>query len=158
MNLLIKLFKLAFSMRKQFIKYFITGLCAVTFDIVTLYAFKEFFNLRPVIAVIVNQIIILNFVFFVNKYWSFKSDGMTSRQMFRFLIVAVANYIFAIVWMWTVNEKLGVNYLFTRIINIALSVSWNFLLYRYFVYSPEISPATEVVVSDNVSQTVDYSA
>lgn len=122
-------------MRRQFIKYFITGVSAVVLDIASLYALKEHAGMRPVTAVIVNQIFILNFVFFMNKYWSFKADGATARQAVRFLIVAGCNYIIAILWMWFFNERLGLNYLLARIVNIAAAVAWNFLLYRYFVYA-----------------------
>ena len=79
---------------------------------------------------------ILNFVFFVNKFWSFKADGATARQAIRFLIVAAGNYAIAVAWMWFFNERLGMNYLWARIINIAVAVAWNFLFYRYFVYAP----------------------
>lgn len=151
--MLIKFIKWVWSMRGQFIKYFITGLGAVALDMATLYSLKEYLNLRPVVAVIVNQVFILNFVFFVNKYWSFKAGGMTSRQMFRFFIVALGNYAVAVLWMWSFNEKLHVNYLAARITNIALAVSWNFLLYRYFVYRQELTPvAVEAIgaVKDRV--------
>jgi len=130
--------KWVWSLRFQFLKYFITGVSAVVLDIASLYALKEYAGMRPVFAVIVNQIFILNFVFFVNKYWSFKADGATTRQAVRFLIVAGINYIIAVAWMWFFNERLGVNYLWARVANIAVAVAWNFLFYRYFVYAPAL--------------------
>ncbi|MDD2757906.1 MAG: GtrA family protein [Patescibacteria group bacterium] len=132
--MILKLIRWAWSMRHQFIKYFITGISAVILDIISLYALKEYAGLRPVYAVIINQIFLLNFVFFVNKYWSFKAQGMTTRQAVKFLCVAGVNYLIAVIWMWFFNERLGLNYLLARVINIAIAVAWNFLLYRYFVY------------------------
>ena len=124
-------------MRGQFVKYFITGLGAVVLDILSLYLLKEYLGLRPVWAVVINQVFILNYVFFVNKHWSFKSRGLTRLEIARFLMVAGLNYVVAIVWMYLFNEFLNFNYLLVRIFNVALSVAWNFLLYKYWVYRPK---------------------
>lgn len=124
----------AWGMRYQFIKYFVVGVTSFVLDVGSLYLLKEYLHWTPVAAVIVNQIFILNFVFAMNKYWSFKATGMTKKQIIKFYTVAGFNYLFAIIWMWVVNDHFGVNYLITRIANIILAVSWNFLLYRYFVF------------------------
>ena len=118
----------------QFIKYFITGVSAFVLDMLTLYALKEWLGLTPTWATVCNQFLMLNFVFFINKFWSFKAAGITHRQMVRYLIVALANYLFAVAWMFVFNHMLQFNYLLVRAVNIMLAVSWNFLLYRYFVY------------------------
>ena len=139
-------FDYLFSIRKQLTHYFITGISAFILDISTLLLFTEIFHWRPYIAVVANQIITTIYVFSLNKYWTFKSRSQTGRQIFRFSVVYLYNYIFAIVWMWVGSEKLGHNYLGVRIANIILSVLWNFLLYKYFVYyarpnGTPISPA-----------------
>ena len=122
------------SLREKFVKYFITGVSAVVLDIFTLYLLKEYAHFRPVNAVIVNQLFLLNYVFFINKYWSFKAAGMTHKQVVRFLSVCGLNYAISVGWMWIFNERFGVNYLLVRITNVALAVAWNFLLYNHWVY------------------------
>ncbi len=135
--MVVKLFRWVWSVRYQFLKYFITGVSAAIFDMGSLYLLKEFAGMNPVVAVVINQIFIINYVFFINKYWSFHSNGMTGRQIFRFLLLSCWNYLFAISWMWLFNNKIGINYLLVRIANIILAVSWNFLLYKYFVFKIE---------------------
>ncbi|MDO9510012.1 MAG: GtrA family protein [Candidatus Magasanikbacteria bacterium] len=120
--------------REQFIKYFVIGVSGTVLDILSLWILKEFFGLLPVVAVIVNQIFMLLYIFFLNKKISFKVGGIAHQQMIRFLIVAGGNYLFAILWMWLFNYNFGYNYLLVRIVNIILAVSWNFLLYREWVY------------------------
>ena len=128
---------------KKFLQYSIVGSSAFVFDFVSLIILKEVFNFNPTVAVAVEQILAINYVFFLNKYWSFKCDGQTVKQMVRFLILMLANYIFAITWMWLftnpVSFSLEINifgktrdlwYLLVRLINILLAVSWNFLLYK----------------------------
>ena len=132
-----KLFLHLWSMRQQFARYFVIGLSGVILDIGSLYLLKEFLHFRPVVAVIINGVFLLNYVFFLNKHWAFKSQGITHKQMVRFFILAGLNYAISVVWMYIFNHKFGFNYLLVRIANIALSVAWNFLLYKYWVYKHE---------------------
>ena len=124
-------------MRHQFARYFVIGFSGVILDVGSLFLLKEYLHLRPVLAVIINGIFLLNYVFFLNKHWAFKSNGVTHKQMVRFFILAGFNYAISVGWMYIFNEKFAVHYLIARIANIALSVAWNFLLYRYWVYKRE---------------------
>lgn len=120
--------------REQFIRYFIIGISGTVLDILTLWILKEFFDLLPVIAVVINQIFILLYIFLLNKKFSFQARGDTRKQMIRFFVLAGANYLFAISWMWLWSQYFGYNYLLVRICNIVLAVAWNFWLYKEWVY------------------------
>jgi len=122
--------------RLKFAKYFATGITAFVLDIGSLYVLKEFFGIYPVAAVIINQVVIIGFVFLMNKFFSFRANGNTRRQVIRFAVVIIGNYLLAIFWMWLFNHKLGFNYLLVRTANVALAVAWNFLLYQEWVYRP----------------------
>lgn len=139
-----KLFIYFWNARGQFVRYFITGCSGVLLDIVTLYVFKEFMYLSPVSAVILNQLIIAGYIFTLNKYWSFRATGLSRKQLLRFLIILLFNYLVAIAWMWFWNHQFHFNYLLVRVANIALSVVWNFLLYKIWVFRPD--NATSVCV------------
>lgn len=125
------------SFRHEFAKYFIIGFSSFLLDVGSLYILKNHLGLKPYVAVIMNQPFILVFVFYLNKHWSFKAGGLTHKQMIRFLCVAGMNYVISAAWMWLFNEKLGLQYLIVRTLNVALAVAWNFLLYKYWVYRSE---------------------
>ncbi len=127
--------------RRQFVRYFFVGVSGTFLDILSLWILKEFFGLIPVVAVVINQVFVLLFIFFLNKKYSFQADGEARKQMIKFFVVATGNYIFAIFWMWFWNQNFGFNYLIVRIVNIALAVAWNFLLYKEWVYK-EYNPNT----------------
>ncbi|HNU95857.1 MAG TPA: GtrA family protein [Candidatus Magasanikbacteria bacterium] len=118
----------------EFKKYFVIGLSGTILDIVSLWILKQFFNLVPVLAVVVNQVFVLLYLFWLNKKISFRVQGIARQQLLRFILVFGGNYILAVGWMWVFNQYLGYHYLMVRIINIAMSVSWNFWLYKEWVY------------------------
>lgn len=131
----------------RFIHYFIAGGSAFVLDFLLLIIFKEFFKLKPTLAVASSQVIVVIYVFCAHKFWSFKSSGDTTHQMKRFIMLLVGNYFFSIFWMWLWISAIGVSwllvfgsrsvdvaYLVTRTLNVVLAVSWNFFLYKFWVY------------------------
>ncbi len=122
--------------RRQFLSYFLIGASGTLLDLLSLAFFKEVFGWKPVTAVVINQIIIANYVFFLNKFVTFCSRGKTLKRLRNFIILAAWNYVFAVAWMYFLNEKMGYNYLLVRVAGIILAVSWNFLLYKYWIYKP----------------------
>jgi putative flippase GtrA len=143
-----KIINFLWSHRAQFSRYFIVGTSAVLIDMITLVFLKECLGIKPVIAVVINQILIAFYVFFMNKHWSFKKGGETRRQMIRFFIVVGFNYCFSITAMYVFNHRLNFDYRLVRLGSIILAVSWNFFLYKYFVYAsgkpaPETTATTQ---------------
>lgn len=122
------------SSKRQLFFYVVIGGSAFVLDMSSLILFKEILNVKPVIIVIFSQIIIINYVFFLNKHFSFQSLGQTRQQMIKFYLLAGWNYFFGIGWMWILNEVMLWNYLAVRVSGIILAVSWNFLLYKFWVY------------------------
>lgn len=131
----------------RFLHYSIIGSSAFVLDYGSLFLLKEFFGLTPIWAVVLNQPPVILYVFLLNKYWSFKANGNTINQAIKFLLLMLGNYLFAIIWMWfwtklfdtsfyvTIgNDQKDIGYMIVRFVNIVLAVSWNFLLYKYWVY------------------------
>lgn len=122
------------SLRREFAKYFIIGIFGVVLDMSSMILFKEVFGWAPITAVIVNQAFLLVYVFLLNKYWSFRNKEMPHKQIARFLTLAGFNYLVSVFAMYIFNHKLEFDYRLVRLVTIALAVSWNFFLYKYWVY------------------------
>ncbi len=149
-----QLFAKLWSMRHEFIKYFTIGFTAFILDVGSLGVLKHYIGLNPTFAVMLNQPPILLFVFYLNKHWSFKAAGLTHRQLVRFLTVAATNYVIAVVWMGFFTHVVHIDIILSqhlsfitptrailviRTCNIALAVAWNFLLYKFWVYTLDTS-------------------
>lgn len=103
-------------------------------DLGTLFLFREAFGLHPTLGVAINQIVVVVYSFTLNKYWSFKNHEMPHRQFVRFLLVFLWNYLFAVTFMYIGHDIFHFDYLPVRLVSIILSVSWNFVLYKKWVY------------------------
>ena len=120
--------------RFEFTKYFVIGFSGMFLDIATLVLFKEVFGMWATLAVVFNQIIVIAYNFTLNKYWSFKNKALLHKQFVRYKLVFAANYFIAVWAMYVFSERFEFDYRIVRISTIALSVSWNFLIYKYWVY------------------------
>ncbi|MCF6276440.1 MAG: GtrA family protein [Candidatus Magasanikbacteria bacterium] len=125
------------GLRLEFFRYFVVGITALLLDLSLLILIKDFLNLDSVRAVMLGQIPVFFYVFFLNKYWSFGSKKMVliRLQFIKYLIVVGFNYIIGIATMIIFNHFLEFDAKLVRIGTIALGVSWNFFLYRYWIYS-----------------------
>ncbi len=130
------------SLRHQFVKYVVVGVSGLVIDLSTLIFFTTVFGWTPVFAVIVNQSIVLGYNFTLNKYWSFRNTAIPHTQLVRYFILAACNYGISVLLMYIFHDLLSYDYRLVRIGTIALMVSWNFFLYKYWVYKD-----TEIEIS-----------
>ena len=134
-NFLKKLIKHLWIHRKEFAKYFIVGISGVVIDMGLLVLFKEVFDIPPVWAVVIIQLLMIAYIFLLNKYWSFRNKEIDHRQLVRFIILAGFNYLFSVFTMYIFNNILEFDYRLVRLATIAVMVSWNFFLYKHWVYA-----------------------
>ena len=120
--------------RFQVGKYFVIGFSGVFLDMGTLIFFKEVYGFSAVMSVVLNQIIMLTYIFSLNKYWTFRNKEIPYKQIVRFLILAGINYFFSVIIMYIFSQRLTFDYRIVRISTIAIMTLWNFFLYKYWVY------------------------
>ncbi len=120
--------------KKKFVKYFFVGISGLILDLGLLYIASDVLRIRPLVALLVTQIMVITYNYLLNKYWSFGSRGAHGRQLVRYSVVLGFNYLFGEAAMYVGNEVFGVHHLLIRAATVALAVSWNFLLYNYWVY------------------------
>lgn len=122
------------SLRHEFIKYTVVGVSGLFLDMGTLILFTERFGFHPVVSVIFNQAVVLSYNFTLNKYWSFRNRALPHRQIVRYGTLMGWNYLFSVGAMYVFHTHVGFDYRLVRLASIAVMVSWNFLLYKFWVY------------------------
>jgi len=125
------------NVRVQFVKYCTVGSSAVLLDMGLLILFTDVFHWSAVLSVAVNQIFLIGYTFGLNKYWSFQNKDMPHKQLARYVTLVVANYTLSVGAMYVFHDQIGFDYRLVRLGSIAVMVSWNFLLYKHWVYANE---------------------
>ena len=123
--------------RIRIVKYLISGFSAVFVDAGIYYSATRWFNAAPTRANIVSVAAGSIFAFTINKLWSFQQRGNTIAQSRRFIALAIFNYGFQQVGFYVATKTLHLHDLLAKCILIGIMVSWNFLIYKYWVYAVE---------------------
>ena len=72
--------------------------------------------------------------FIGHKFFAFKKKQQTGKQVFRFAILQICNYFLQLVMVYFFVTKLHVHPSIANILGIGITVSWNFVIYKLFVY------------------------
>jgi len=121
----------------EFLRYTFIGTSGTILDIGLLMLLKDFFGVNPTIAVVISQPIVILYNFNLNRLWTFGKNKLKGRQVFRYTSLIAWNYAIAVLFMYIFNEGLGVDHRVVRIASIMLSVLWNFILYKFWVFAKE---------------------
>ncbi|MFB6226670.1 MAG: GtrA family protein [Candidatus Paceibacteria bacterium] len=115
-------------------KYFVVGVSGLFLDFAVFALFADVILITAWISEAIAKAVAIGYNFMLNKYWSFRSQKKVYKQLVRFLTLAGFNYIFAVVAMYIFNEVYGYHKYLIKVSTVAVMVSWNFFLYKYWVY------------------------
>ncbi len=119
-------------------KYLISGFSAFGIDWVVYYVATRVFNFPEFNSNVVSVLSGAAFAFLANKFWSFDSRTNTTRQTKRFAALFVFNYLFQQIGFYGAINYLGLDDLLAKVILVGMMVSWNFVIYKYWVYAMEV--------------------
>lgn len=119
---------------EQVIRFAFCGGTAMLIDMGTLYFQVEHLHIDQFLAVYPSAVLSLTFVFLSNKFFTFRGhEGSWFRQIAKFLMVYGVGAGFNIT-IYTLLTVLGVYYLVSKLIAIAIVAFWNYALLHWFVF------------------------
>lgn len=118
----------------QFIKYFITGLISFGTEVSLLFILTHKLKLWYIHSNSFALIIVFIINFTLNRFWSFKSKQPFLKQFFTSGILCLVNLLVGNGFMYLFTDIFGLFYIISKIIVVGMAVTWNFFLYKYYVY------------------------
>lgn len=118
----------------QFIRYLISGGTAAGLELasfqVMLYAGVWYFT-----AAKISGGVGLLAAFIGHKFFAFKKKDQTTRQFIKYAILQGCNYFAQLYMVYGFVEFAGVHPTIAKVLGIGITVLWNFLFYKFFVYA-----------------------
>ncbi len=112
----------------------IATLCDYAFLLFLVEVIKINYLIGVALASIVGAIVNFN----LNRRWTFKSKGKLSIEAVKYAAVSGTSLAWNVGIVALFTEVFGVKYFVSKIIaSIVVGVCWNFVLHRYFVFSPK---------------------
>jgi putative flippase GtrA len=118
----------------QFIKYVITGLVSFTTEISLVYLFTEVVKLWYIYSNSMALLAVFIINFSLNRFWAFRSRQPFVKQLIMSGTLFFLNLVAGNAIMYFFTETIRLYYLFSKVIATGMAVTWNFLLYKYYIY------------------------
>lgn len=127
----------ALGLRRQLFYYLVVGGLTVVVDVGLLALLHEAYGvpLGAATTVAFCTAVVVNFLLNRTAMSSRGSRGLTQHAL-RYGSLVVANYVITLVVVTTVGHVSARWYLAAKLAVVAGSTSWNFLLYRYWIFAP----------------------
>lgn len=118
---------------EKFIKFCVVGGSGVIVDFSVTYLLKEKARINKYIANSLGFICAATSNYILNRIWTFAStDPHITTQYFKFLGISVIGLIINNSIIYLLNDKLKINFYFSKLCAIGAVTVWNFLMNYYF--------------------------
>ncbi len=117
----------------QFLKYLLSGGTAAFLELGS-YQVMLMTGVWYLGAATISSGIGLISAFVLHKYFVFAKKENTGAQAVRYIVLQGMNAIAQIAFVYLFVEFFGVHEFLAKILGIGIVVSWNFFLYKLFVY------------------------
>ena len=126
----------ALRLPRQLFSYVVVGGLTVVVDIGLLALLREFFGVPLGVATTVAYCTTVVVNFLLNRTaMSSRGSRRLTQHALRYGSLVVANYVITLAVVTTAGH-VGNSYLVVKLAVVAGSTSWNFLLYRHWVFTP----------------------
>jgi putative flippase GtrA len=121
---------------RHFLRYLVIGFTTFFMQIALLYLFTNVFSFDKIPGNICSTLLSMVFNFTMSNYWTFKAGSeKQARKLGRYAVVAAGNYVFDTLLAFPILAvSLGINQYVAKILITAMIVSWNFFIYKFWVF------------------------
>ena len=117
----------------QFARYLVSGGSAAALELGS-YKFMLVTNVWYLAAATISAGIGLVSAFIFHKHFVFQKKENTRSHVIRYIVLQSANAVAQIFFVYLFVEFFSIDEFFAKILGIGIVVSWNFFLYKFFVY------------------------
>ncbi len=113
----------------KFLKFCAVGLSGMLIDFGTTWLLKEKVRINKYIANSTGFILAATSNYIWNRLWTFQSeDSQIATEYFTFILISVAGLGINNFVIFLLNDKLKINFYFSKLIAIGVVTVWNFLM------------------------------
>ena len=119
----------------SFFRYLLIGGTTFVLDFGIFNFLSVMLDVKPIVANLTSTFLSLFYNFSMSNFWTFKLGKVQQmKKLSRYAVLAVINYIFGNLAMYFFIEDTTLNHNLAKAIITMMIVSWNFVLYKKWVF------------------------
>lgn len=121
----------------QLAKHLAVGASGVVVNWLVFTLLRQYFNLPTIYATVIVHIVLISYIFPLQKYFTFKSGCNTFAALFKFVINALGYIIIDFFLAWFFIDFLKIVPAIGKAIGLALLTPLSFVFQKYWVFYDE---------------------
>lgn len=117
---------------KQLVRYLVVGFSSFFTEMTLFLVLKQLIGYIWANRIALTIVFWLNFL--LNRLWSFQSKLKVWRQVVQYGALFAINITVSDLMLRWLHGMLGINAVISKVIAVALVVSWNFIIYKKVIY------------------------
>lgn len=117
---------------KQLVRYLVVGFSSFFTEMTLFLLLKQVIGYIWANRIAITIVFWLNFL--LNRLWSFQSKQKITHQLIQYGTLFVINITVSDLMLRWLHGMLGINAVISKIIAVAMVVSWNFIIYKKVIY------------------------
>lgn len=130
----------------KFFRFAVCGGLGACVDFGSLYIFVHILGIPEKYAFVGSTGLAMIFVFFANRFFTFRASGSTGNQAIRFLAVYLVagflNYVLSLTFF-----TIGIHYMLSKALAIGFIMFFNYFFLNGFVFRQKTPVSDEVIVA-----------
>lgn len=120
------------------VRYLLIGFMTFFLDYGMLKGLIIYFDTDPVIANIISTFLALFFNFTLSNFWTFQAGtDKKAKKIGKYLFLAINNYLISVLVFSVLVKSFSLSEDISKVLVTGMVVSWNFLIYKYWVFKNE---------------------
>jgi putative flippase GtrA len=122
------------SLILKFLKFGVVGFSGIFIDFGVTWLLKERFKIHKYFANSCGFLLATVSNYLLNRYWTFEShDPKAFEQFGKFFAIALVGLLFSNLIIYTLNDKLKINFYLSKVFAIVAVSLWNF--FANYIYT-----------------------
>ncbi|NSW92611.1 MAG: GtrA family protein [Firmicutes bacterium] len=119
---------------RQFLKYVTTGGISFGAEYTMFYMLFRILKLWYIWSNSIAMTFGFTISFFLNRFWSFKSQGNAYRQFIMYGVLFLVNLFISNMLMLLFSGTFGIKPLISKLVTVGILVCWNFVIYKKVIF------------------------
>lgn len=123
--------------KQRFIRYLFVGGSTFVLDEGILIMLHGVLNIHLPIALFVSYLVAFVYNFSLNRWWTFSAAENKSlkQHLVPYFILFIFNLGFTVIFVSLLSKV--INYAVAKVIAVLIQTTWNYLIYKYVIFSKE---------------------
>ncbi|MCR4829218.1 MAG: GtrA family protein [Bacteroidales bacterium] len=120
----------------RFLRFCVVGVSGTAVDFGLTWFFKEIVKVPKFLANTIGFVCAATSNYFLNRIWTWNSDNPNvGTEYLKFFIVSLLGLGLNTLILWLCNEKLKLNFYFSKVLATGVVMLWNFFANNFFTFA-----------------------